>query len=75
MRKSHNTNGDTSKMAMAKLYEVTVAVKVVVHAFDVEDAEQRASDKMQLHGWHVHSAVVQYTTSDVQYTTARRIKV
>ena len=61
-------------MAIAKLYEVTVAVKVVVHAFDVEDAEQQASDKMQLHGLHVHSAVVQYT-GDVQYTTAKRIKV
>ena len=42
-------------MAMSKLYEVNVTVKVVIHAFDANDAAYKAADRMQMQGWSVGS--------------------
>ena len=53
MNERQDTNGETPKMAMSKLYEVIVAVKVVVHAFDDEDAERQASQNLENTGWSV----------------------
>ena len=58
MDKRQDTNGETPKMAMSKLHEVSVTVKVVVHAFDAAEAERLASQKLENSGWKVRRAAV-----------------
>jgi len=56
MNERQHTNTETPKMAISKMYEVNVTVKVVIHAFDAVEAARLASRNLELQGWAVRSA-------------------